>query len=125
MNKKVLLGIGIIFVMILFIIIKIVTKSKELELTYKTNGGVPYEWKYEIEDESIVQFVRTKDITSKGDKKLVGGPVYINYVFKGIKEGKTTITFKYVSVVDGTIEKEDKVTVKVDSHKNISLVTVQ
>ena len=72
-----------------------------------------------------MQFVRTKDITSKGDKKLVGGPVYINYVFKGIKEGKTTITFKYVSVVDGTIEKEDKVTVKVDSHKNISLVTVQ
>ncbi len=125
MNKKVLLGIGILFLIILFIFIKTVAKSKELELTYKTNGGVPYEWKYEIEDESIVQFVRTKDITSKGDKKLVGGPVYINYVFKGIKEGKTTITFKYVSVVDETIEKEDKVTVKVDSHKNISLVTVQ
>ena len=125
MNKKVLLGIGILFLFILFIFIKTVAKSKELELTYKTNGGVPYEWKYEIEDESIVQFVRTKDITSKGDKKLVGGPVYINYVFKGIKEGKTTITFKYVSVVDETIEKEDKVTVKVDSHKNISLVTVQ
>lgn len=123
MNKRVLLGIGIIFVVVLFAIIKIVTKSNEFELTYKTNGGVPYEWKYEIEDESIVQFVRTKDITSKENEKLVGGPVYINYVFKGIKEGETTITFKYVSVVDGTIEKEDKVTVKVDSHKKISLVS--
>ena len=128
MNKKVMLGIGIIFVAVLFVVIKVIIPSsagsKELELTYKTNGGVPYKWEYKIEDESIVQFVETKDITSEEDKKLDGGPVYINYIFKGIKEGKTTITFKYVSIIDGSIEKEDKVTVKVDNHKNISLVAI-
>lgn len=126
MNKKLVIGIGIIFLVVLFVILKIVIPSeagsKELELTYKTNGGVPYRWEYKIEDESIVEFVKNKDITSEEDKKLDGGPVYINYIFRGLKEGKTTITFKYVNIVDNSIEKEEKVTVKVDKYKNISLV---
>lgn len=125
MNKKLILGIGIIFLVILFVVLKIVnnstTGSKELELTYKTNGGVPYKWEYKIEDESIVEFVTTKDITSEKDKELDGGPVYTNYIFKGLKEGKTTITFKYASIIDGSVEKEEKITVKVDKSKNISL----
>lgn len=128
MNKKVILGIGIIIVAILFIAIKFIisniTGSKELELTYKTNGGVPYKWEYKIEDESIVKLVKTKNITSKKDKNLSGGPVYINYIFKGLKKGKTTITFKYVSIIDGSVDKEDIVTVKVDNNKNISLVAI-
>ena len=128
MNKKVMLGIGIIFVAVLFVVIKEIipssAESKELELTYKTNGGVPYKWEYKIEDESIVQFVETKDITSEEDKKLDGGPVYINYIFKGLKEGKTIITFKYINITNGSIEKEDKVTVKVDKYKNISLIAI-
>ena len=126
MNKKVMIGIGIIFIAVLFVIIKIIipneSGSKELELTYKTNGGVPYKWEYKIEDESIVKFVGTKDITSEKDKELAGGPVYINYIFKGLKKGKTTITFKYVNIIDNSIDKEEKVTVKVDNNKNISLV---
>ena len=128
MNKKVMIGIGIIFLSVVFVILKIVipstTESKELELTYKTDGGVPYKWEYKIEDESVVEFVETKDVTSEEDKKLDGGPVYISYIFKGLKEGKTTITFKYVNITDNSIEKEDKVTVKVDKYKNISLVEI-
>jgi predicted secreted protein len=126
MNKKVMIGIGIIFFSALFVVLKIVipsmTGSKELELTYKTNGGVPYKWEYKIEDESIVEFVKTKDITSESDKELTGGPVYINYIFKGLKEGKTTIIFKYINITDNSIEKEEKVEVKVDKYKNISLI---
>lgn len=125
MNKKLILGIGITFIVGLFIIIKSISlEHKKLEITYKTNGAVPYKWEYKIEDESIVKFVETKDITSEENKKLDGGLVYTNYVFKGLKEGKTTITFKYVSISDGTIEKEDKVTVKVDKYKNISIVAI-
>ena len=126
MNKKVVIGIGIVFLAALFVVLKIVipstTGSKELELTYKTNGGVPYKWEYKIEDESIVEFVKTKDVTSESDKELTGGPVYINYIFKGLKEGKTTIIFKYINITDNSIEKEEKVEVKVDKYKNISLI---
>ena len=126
MNKKVMIGIGIIFFSALFVVLKIVipsmTGSKELELTYKTNGGVPYKWEYRIEDESIVEFVKTKEVKSESDKELTGGPVYINYIFKGLKEGKTTIIFKYINITDNSIEKEEKVEVKVDKYKNISLI---
>lgn len=125
MNKKVMVCISIILVVTLLMVLKVIIPSisgnKELELTYKSNGGVPYKWEYKIEDESIVKFVRTKDITSKEDKKLDGGPVYTNYIFKGLKQGKTTIIFKYTNIVDGSVDKEEKLIVKVDKYKNISL----
>ena len=97
-------------------------ESKVLELTYKTNGGVPFEWKYEIKDKDIVKFVKKYEI-SKEKEPVEGGEVDINYVFKGLKKGKTTITFKYVSI-EGEVVKEEKHTVKVDRNKNISLVMV-
>ena len=128
MNKKVIIGIsiGVIIIAVLFVIFKFivpnVTGSKTIELTYKTNGGVPYKWEYQIEDESIAQFVEAKDITPEQEKKMVGATISTNYVFKGVKEGKTTITFKYVNIISNVVEKEEKVTVKVDKHKNISLV---
>ena len=128
MNKKVIIGIsiGVIIIAVLFVIFKFivpnVTGSKTIELTYKTNGGVPYKWEYQIEDESIAQLVEAKDITPEQEKKMVGATISTNYVFKGVKEGKTTITFKYVNIISNVVEKEEKVTVKVDKHKNISLV---
>ena len=126
MNKKLIVGILLVLAVVLCVVLYFIVSDnsdghKELELTYKSNGGVPYKWEYKIEDESIVEFVKTKDITSKEDKKLDGGPVYTNYIFRGKKEGKTTITFKYVSIVDGSVDKEEKVIVKVDKYKNISL----
>ena len=126
MNKKLIVGILLVLAVVLCVVLYFIVSDnsdghKELELTYKSNGGVPYKWEYKIEDESIVEFVKTKDITSKEDKKLDGGPVYTNYIFRSKKEGKTTITFKYVSIVDGSVDKEEKVTVKVDKYKNISL----
>ena len=127
MNKKAIIGIIVVIslAVVLCIVLKILIPSssgyKELELTYKTNGGVPYKWAYEIEDNSIVEFVETKDITSEEDKALVGGPIYTNYIFRGLKEGKTIIIFRYINITDGSIEKEERVTVKVDRYKNISL----
>ena len=130
MNKKVIIGIAVVILLtaVLCVVLKIVIPSisgnKELELTYKTNKGVPYKWEYVIEDETIIEFVGTKDITSKEDKELLGGPVYTNYIFRGLKKGVTMVTFKYVSIIDGSIDKEEKLTVKVDKYKNISLNTV-
>lgn len=96
--------------------------SKILELTYQTNGGTPYRWEYEIADKNIVKFVKSYELTNENNNQKVGAPIYTNYVFKGLKKGTTTITFKYISVIDGTIEKEEKINIKVNSNKNISLV---
>ena len=93
--------------------------SKTLELTYKTNGGVPYEWKYEIKDESIVKLDKTY---SEAEDELDGGVVDVKFIFRGLKKGKTTITFKYVDFRNEKVEKEETITVRVDGNKNISLV---
>ena len=114
MNKKIIIGIGVILVAAIIIVACVLGKgtsgSKKIEITRKTNGGVPYKWEYTIKDESIVKLEKTKDITSKEDKELAGGPVYINYIFKGLKKGKTTVTFKYVSIIDGSVEEEETFT---------------
>lgn len=125
MNKKVLLIIGVVVLIIGAIIgIIINNSSKVLELTYKTNGGVPFKWEFEIEDESVVEFVKTHDIKDENKGGKVGAPIYTNYVFKGLKKGNTTITFKYVSIIDGSVSSKETLNVKVDGKKNISLVAI-
>ena len=121
MKKKIISSILIVFCLLLTGCNNNAHGSKELELTYKSNGGVPYEWKYEIEDPSIVEFVKSYVIEDKNKEGMTGAPISTNYVFKGLKEGTTVVTFKYVSIVDGSIDKEEKNTIKVDKYKNISL----
>lgn len=126
MNKKVLLIIGVV-VLIIGVIIGITiinSSSKELELTYKTNGGVPFKWEFEIEDESVVEFVKSYVVDDENTGGKVGAPIYTNYVFKGLKKGNTTITFKYVSIIDGSISTEETLNIKVDGKKKISLVAI-
>ena len=129
MNKKLIIimvafALLIIAALVCFIVFKNNKDegSKALELSYQTNGGVPYEWKYEIEDPSIVKLDNSYVAKNENNDGRVGAPIITNYVFKGLKEGTTTVTFKYVSIVDGSLDKEEKNTIKVDKNLNISLV---
>lgn len=126
--KKYMIGIGIILIGVVFIVLGIIipneSGSKTIELTMQTNGGVPYEWQYEIKDMDTVEFVKSYEIDNQNKNGLVGAPISINYVFKGLKEGKTTITFKYVSLSDGEIAQEKDFNIKVDNKKNISLIAI-
>ena len=107
----------------LFVTIFMEQDSKQIEITKKTNGGVPYEWKYEIEDENIVKFVKKYDVEVGNSEPVEGGPVSINFVFEGKKKGKTKVIFKYVSLTgDNDVVKTETYTLKVDGKKNISLV---
>jgi len=126
MNKKVLILIGIIVVLLIggvIISLNIFDESsKILELTYKQNAGIPYKWEYKIEDESIVKFVKSYVVEDDNKDGKVGAPIYTNYVFKGIKKGTTTITFKFINITNNKVEKEEVNKVKVDEFGNISLV---
>ncbi len=125
MNKKLIIILTslICILSITAIILFNVDEGKTLEITVTTNGGVPYSWQYEIEDEEIAKFV--KKYTIEGDESLDGGPVSINFVFEGLKEGKTIVKLKYVNVKDNSIEKEKVYSVKVDKLKNISLSVIE
>ena len=119
--KKILL-ILILLILTGGLIFYIGTKSsKKLELVYETNGGVPYEWKYEIEDENIIKFVKKYEVENKNNN-MVGAPIKIKYIFKGLKEGTTKLIFKYINITDKAVAKEDTYKIRVDKNKNITII---
>ena len=128
MNKYLLIGISVVLLITVgFVVLKLFSKEsnnpKTLELTYEINAGIPFKWVYEIEDKNVVEFVKSYVVKDENTGGKVGASVYTNYVFKGLKEGETTITFKIVSI---TGEREDSDIevhkVKVDKDLNISLI---
>ena len=125
MNKKTWIFI-IIAVLIILCIGGIVLfiahhkkNTKELVLTYEINAGIPFSWEIEIEDSDVVELARR--YVSRDDNKgaIVGASVYTDYVFKGLKEGETTIIFQLVNINDMSVEQEEKHYVKVDKDLNI------
>ncbi len=128
MNKVFFIIVFIILICSIFLVIKnkIIKKNNnpnELELTYEINAGIPFKWQYVIEDESIIEFVRSYVIRDDNKGGLVGASVYTNYVFRGLKEGTTTITFQYVNFTDDNrVHGERKHIVKVDDALHVSLV---
>lgn len=95
---------------------------KQLELTYEINAGIPFKWEHEIEDDSIVKFVKSYVVKDENTGGKVGASVYTNYVFESVKPGTTTIKFKFVNFADNYVSGERKHVITVDKDLNISLV---
>ena len=125
MNRKLFIILGIVLLIIIVVVIILIDNNKNgkiLELTYKSNGGVPFKWEYVIEDPSIVEFVKSYELKNENKGPIAGAPIYTNYVFRGLKEGTTTVTFRYVSITDGHVAKEEINNIAVDKNKNIAIV---
>lgn len=123
MNKG-LLGL-IFFIVILSITIFIIIynkKPKTLNLTYKISAGIPFKWEYSIENESVVKLKKSYITKNENKGAKVGAPIYTKYIFEGLTEGKTTITFKYVNITNELPPKEEKYFIKVDKDKNVELL---
>ena len=117
--------IGVIAVVIIMNIKK-EDSSKQLELTYDINAGIPFKWDFEIEDPSIVEFKKSYVVSNENKGGLVGGKIVTNYVFVGKKEGVTKVTFKYVSITDEEYPPlEEEHIIRVDKDLNISLVALK
>ncbi len=120
---KVLLIIGIILVLIgVIMLIKKLKKHSinELEITKVISAGIPFKWEFEIEDPTVVEFVKSYVVKSDNTDTSTGGKVYTNYVFKGLKKGTTTITFKYIYFDDNKVHKKRSHIINVDEDNNIS-----
>lgn len=132
MSKKIIIGITIVVAVVLLLIlvligIKYIVKedTKKLEITKEINAGIPFKWEYTIEDSSIVKCSKVYVLKDENTNGKVGAPVYKNYVFKGLKEGKTTIIFKFVSITDEDYpSEEEKYNIRVDKDLNILLVAI-
>lgn len=121
MNKG-LLGLIITIILITVLIIINNKKPKNLELTYKINAGIPFKWEYSIEDETVVKLKKSYITKNENKGAIVGAPIYTKYIFEGLKEGKTTITFKYINITNELPPKEEKYFIKVDKNKNVELL---
>lgn len=132
MSKKIIIGITIVVAVVLLLVlvligIKYIVKedTKKLEITKEINAGIPFKWEYTIEDSSIVKCSKVYVLKDENTNGKVGAPVYKNYVFKGLKEGKTTVIFKFVSITDEDYpSEEEKYNIRVDKDLNISLVAI-
>lgn len=128
MSKKIIVicVFAVLFIVgfaVTVIVIKNQKSPKELELTYRKSAGVPFKWTYVIEDPTIIECSRVYLLEDEKKSREKGAPIYNNYVFKGLKEGVTHVTFKYVSIVDKDYPPTEEVhTIKVDKDLNISLV---
>lgn len=97
--------------------------KKEVEITMDINAGIPFKWEYKISDEKIVKFVKQYVKEDNNKDGMIGAKVSTNYVFEGLKEGKTQVIFSFVDITDGTISKQEIYTLKVDKNKNIEIVS--
>ena len=118
--------VGVILVALMVLAANISTlkeNNKTLEITKKINAGIPYEWKYEIEDSSIVECIDVYILKDENNNGKVGAPIYRNYVFKGLKEGTTKVIFKLSSITNEDEEEQEEVyIIKVDKDLKVSLV---
>lgn len=121
-KKYIICSIIALLILIIGLIIIACSRKKEFNdkavIELSTNGGVPYNWEYTIEDKSIVKLDKQD---SKAKNNLEGGPVELKYYFKGVKEGNTTITFNYKNITDETVDETKVYNVIVDKKLKIKI----
>ena len=108
---------------IFFLINYFLNDKKEtgiFEIIERTNAGIPYEWKYEIKDKNIVKHIETNYVDkAKGD--MTGGPVDVHFKFKALKKGNTTIRFRYLSIVNESVDVDKSYNIYVDKNLNVKI----
>lgn len=113
----------IIFFMMFLIIILTGCIKKNDEVILKTNGGVPYVWKYTIDNKNIVKF-KCKKVEVK-NKNMAGGVVVEHYIFSGLKEGSTKIKFEYKNFTNNNVEEVREYKVFVDKYLKLKIKKIK
>ena len=80
---------------------KQIKKGDTIEIALTENHSTGYKWQWEIiEGEKNVEFLYDTAKSNVPDSAIqagyVGGSITKTFVFKAVKKGKTTISFKYV-----------------------------
>lgn len=108
----------VVLLVICLLLVGCAEKNKNYTLKLDGNYSTGYTWEYVIETEGIVEVV--KDTYETEETDLVGAPGTQIYEFKGLKEGKTKITFTYAKSFEENSEVETKViTLEVDKNLNV------
>ena len=96
-------------------------KKNQIEITYIINAGIPFKWECKVKDESIIKYIDKYVSKDENTNAQTGAPVHINYIFEGLKEGKTIITFQYVNFADNEVWEEEHYIATVNKNKKIEI----
>lgn len=83
--------------------------SQTIELF--TSGGVPYLWKYKIDDESLIKIEETSEVK----ENIPGEKVTLKYKITPLKEGETNIIFNYEEITTNNSVETKKYNVLVNN----------
>lgn len=91
-------------------------------LELDSNPSTGYTWNYTIEDDSVISIEEGEYISSTTDENIVGAPGRQKFIVHGLKEGSTTVIFKYRQTWDEE-STTDEITYSfyVDSENNVIL----
>ena len=107
---------------ILYVDKELNVKNTTNKVVVEKNGGTPYEWKYEIKDDSIVEMANKESVEEKEGVK--GGLVFEKYSFVGIEPGLTEVVFTKVNTLDNSIKETKKYYIEVGMYLDVNIVEV-
>lgn len=120
-HKKIILSV-VALLLALGIMVYYYLDKEKATIAVQTNGGVPYEWQYELSKDDIIS---VKETSKEHNKNVAGGVVDIKYIITPLKEGTTMMELKYINITDNSIDKMKKYRIKVDKYMHLSIVEVK
>ncbi len=126
-QKKIYLVIGTLLIIILLAVLfifftkeKPIDKVEEEHIIVSEFGGAPFYWRYEVDNKNIAQLKETR-VISESDEGTDGGESKIEYIFEGLKKGKTTIKFESYDFVNDEVDETIVYEVQVDKDLNVKI----
>ncbi len=105
MKKKIIIIISFLFIIALIVVSTIFIISnkegKRLEITTIIDKKDNYTCEINIKDEKIVKYVDKYSLNEK--ENFDDGKSHINFIFKGIKPGRTTVTIKCIDTKNNEV----------------------
>ena len=77
--------------------------NEEFTITLETMATAGYVWRYIIEDEEKIQFIKEEFVIKNTN---MGSESYTEFIFKAIKKESTSITMNYLREWEATSEKK-------------------
>jgi len=88
-------------------------EGESLIIELEENPTTGFSWKCDEYDTSILELLEDEYLPASVETDIVGSSGIHHYAFKGLSEGETTLTFKYIKAWEGDESAEDTRTFKV------------
>lgn len=126
--KKFFIIIPILALVIVYILASAITNKQSNTVEISVTKDNDYSWSYEIENNSILEFVRKYQIEKRVIQNNIVGKVkdetIERYIFKATQPGTTKVILKYKNINNQT-EKENVYNITVDKKLKIKSIKLE